>query len=111
LLEEKFFKSVIGRVPEPPPAIQAIKTCFKAYVTSKRMRDIIAGCLFVEHLPRSLSVKALVYRSHQQRLLSEQDSSCDVLMKSVTSLKIKWNRSVRPQTANRKRLIDGQEKQ
>jgi type I restriction enzyme R subunit len=41
LLEEEFTKFVADRVPEPPSAIPAIKTYFKAYVTSNRVRDII----------------------------------------------------------------------
>ena len=41
LLEEEFSKFVADRVPEPPSAIPAIKTYFKAYVTSGRVRDII----------------------------------------------------------------------
>jgi type I restriction enzyme R subunit len=41
LLEEEFAKFVADRVPEPPSAIPAIKTFFKAYVTSGRVRDII----------------------------------------------------------------------
>jgi len=36
LLEEEFSKFVADRVPEPPSAIPAIKTYFKAYVTSNR---------------------------------------------------------------------------
>ncbi len=41
LLEEEFSKFVADRVPEPPSSIPAIKTYFKAYVTSNRVRDII----------------------------------------------------------------------
>jgi type I restriction enzyme R subunit len=41
LLEEEFAKFVADRIPEPPSAIPAIKTFFKAYVTSGRLRDII----------------------------------------------------------------------
>ena len=41
LLEEEFSKFVADRVPAPPSAIPAIKTYFKAYVTSNRVRDII----------------------------------------------------------------------
>lgn len=41
LLEEEFSKFVADRVPEPPSDIPAIKTYFKAYVTSNRVRDII----------------------------------------------------------------------
>jgi type I restriction enzyme R subunit len=41
LLEEEFSKFVADHVPEPPSAIPAIKTYFKAYVTSNRVRDII----------------------------------------------------------------------
>jgi type I restriction enzyme R subunit len=41
LLEEEFSKFVADRVPEAPSAIPAIKTYFKAYLTSNRVRDII----------------------------------------------------------------------
>ncbi|MEI7538469.1 MAG: DEAD/DEAH box helicase family protein, partial [Comamonadaceae bacterium] len=40
LLEEEFSKFVADRVPEPPSAIPAIKTYFKAYVTSDQIRHI-----------------------------------------------------------------------
>jgi type I restriction enzyme R subunit len=48
LLEEEFSKFVADRVPEPPSAIPAIKTYFKAYVTSGRVRDIIESKQFTE---------------------------------------------------------------
>ena len=48
LLEEEFTKFVADRVPEPPSAIPAIKTYFKAYVTSVRVRDIIESKQFTE---------------------------------------------------------------
>jgi type I restriction enzyme R subunit len=41
LLEEEFSKFVADRVPDPPSAIPAIKTYFKAYATSNQVRDII----------------------------------------------------------------------
>ena len=41
LLEEEFAKFVADRKPEEAEAIPAIKTYFKAYVTSNRVRDII----------------------------------------------------------------------
>lgn len=41
LLEEEFSKFVADRVPTPPSAIPAIKTYFKAYVTSDQIRHII----------------------------------------------------------------------
>jgi type I restriction enzyme R subunit len=41
LLEEEFAKFVADRKPEEAAAIPAIKTYFKAYVTSGRVRDII----------------------------------------------------------------------
>ena len=48
LLEEEFSKFVADRVPEPPSAIPAIKTYFKAYVTSNRVRDIIESRQFTD---------------------------------------------------------------
>ena len=48
LLEEEFSKFVADRVPEPPSAIPAIKTYFKAYVTSNRVRDIIDSKHFTD---------------------------------------------------------------
>ena len=48
LLEEEFTKFVADRVPEPPSAIPAIKTYFKAYVTSNRVRDIIDSRQFTD---------------------------------------------------------------
>jgi len=48
LLEEEFAKFVADRVPEPPSAIPAIKTYFKAYVTSNRVRDIIESRQFTD---------------------------------------------------------------
>ena len=48
LLEEEFSKFVADRVPEPPSAIPAIKTYFKAYVTSNRVRDIIDSKQFTD---------------------------------------------------------------
>lgn len=48
LLEEEFSKFVADRVPEPPSAIPAIKTYFKAYVTSNRVRDIIESKQFTD---------------------------------------------------------------
>lgn len=48
LLEEEFSKFVADRVPEPPSAIPAIKTYFKAYVTSNRVRDIIDSMQFTD---------------------------------------------------------------
>ena len=48
LLEEEFSKFVADRVPEPPSAIPAIKTYFKAYVTSDRVRAIIESRQFTE---------------------------------------------------------------
>ena len=41
LLEEEFSKFVADRVPDSPSAIPAIKTYFKAYVTSDQVRHII----------------------------------------------------------------------
>ena len=48
LLEEEFAKFVADRIPEPPSAIPAIKTYFKAYVISGRVRDIIDGRQFTD---------------------------------------------------------------
>lgn len=48
LLEEEFSKFVADRVPEQPSAIPAIKTYFKAYVTSNRVRDIIDSRQFTD---------------------------------------------------------------
>lgn len=48
LLEEEFSKFVADRVPAQPSAIPAIKTYFKAYVTSNRVRDIIDSRQFTD---------------------------------------------------------------
>ena len=48
LLEEEFSKFVADHVPEPPSVIPAIKTYFKAYVTSNRVRDIIDSKQFTD---------------------------------------------------------------
>jgi len=48
LLEEEFSKFVADRVPEPPSAIPAIKTYFKAYVTSDQIRHIIDSRQFTD---------------------------------------------------------------
>ncbi|PIQ52085.1 MAG: restriction endonuclease subunit R [Comamonadaceae bacterium CG12_big_fil_rev_8_21_14_0_65_59_15] len=48
LLEEEFSKFVADRVPVQPAAIPAIKTYFKAYVTSNRVRDIIDSRQFTD---------------------------------------------------------------
>ena len=48
LLEEEFAKFVADRVPDPPSAILAIKTYFKAYLTSNRIRDIIESKQFTD---------------------------------------------------------------
>ncbi len=48
LLEEEFSKFVADHVPEQPSAIPAIKTFFKAYVTSNRVRDIIDSKQFTD---------------------------------------------------------------
>ena len=48
LLEEEFSKFVSDRVPEPPSAIPAIKTYFKAYVTSDQIRHIIDSRQFTD---------------------------------------------------------------
>jgi type I restriction enzyme, R subunit len=48
LLEEEFSKFVADRVPESPSAIPAIKTYFKAYASSNRVRDIIDSRHFTD---------------------------------------------------------------
>ena len=48
LLEEEFAKFIADRVPEPPSTIPAIKTYFKAYATSNRVRDIIDSKQFTD---------------------------------------------------------------
>ena len=48
LLEEEFAKFVADYKPEEAPAIPAIKTYFKAYVTSDRVRDIIESKQFTD---------------------------------------------------------------
>ncbi len=48
LLEEEFTKFIADRVPEPPATIPAIKTYFKAYATSNRVRDIIDSRQFTD---------------------------------------------------------------
>jgi type I restriction enzyme R subunit len=48
LLEEEFAKFVADTKPEEVAAIPAIKTFFKAYVTSNRVRDIIESKNFTE---------------------------------------------------------------
>lgn len=48
LLEEEFAKFIADRVPEPPSAIPVIKTYFKAYLTSNRVRDIIDSKQFTD---------------------------------------------------------------
>ncbi|HBA83104.1 MAG TPA: restriction endonuclease subunit R, partial [Verrucomicrobia bacterium] len=48
LLEEEFAKFVADRVPEPPAAIPAIKTYFKAYITSDQIRHIIDSRQFTD---------------------------------------------------------------
>ena len=48
LLEEEFSKFVADYKPEEATAIPAIKTYFKAYVTSGRVRDIIESKQFTE---------------------------------------------------------------
>ncbi len=48
LLEEEFAKFVADRKPEEATAIPAIKTYFKAYVTSGRVRDIIESRQFTD---------------------------------------------------------------
>jgi len=48
LLEEEFAKFVADCKPEEAIAIPAIKTFFKAYVTSGRVRDIIDSRQFTD---------------------------------------------------------------
>ena len=48
LLEEEFSKFVADYKPEEAATIPAIKTYFKAYVTSDRVRDIIESKQFTE---------------------------------------------------------------
>jgi type I restriction enzyme R subunit len=48
LLEEEFAKFVADYTPDETAAIPAIKTYFKAYVTSNRVRDIIESKRFTE---------------------------------------------------------------
>ena len=48
LLEEEFVKFVADCKPEEAAAIPAIKSYFKAYVTSDRVRDIIEGKQFTD---------------------------------------------------------------
>ncbi len=48
LLEEEFSKFIADRVPEPPSAIPAIKTYFKAYISSNTVRDIIDSRQFTD---------------------------------------------------------------
>ncbi len=48
LLEEEFAKFVADTKPDEAPAIPAIKTYFKAYVTSGRVRDIIESKQFTD---------------------------------------------------------------
>jgi len=48
LLEEEFAKFVADQKPEEAAAIPAIKTYFKAYVTSGRVRDIIESRKFTD---------------------------------------------------------------
>lgn len=48
LLEEEFAKFVVDCKPEEATAIPAIKTYFKAYVTSGRLRDIIDSRQFTD---------------------------------------------------------------
>jgi type I restriction enzyme, R subunit len=48
LLEEEFSKFVADYKPEEAAAIPAIKTYFKAYVTSNRLRDIIESKQFTD---------------------------------------------------------------
>jgi type I restriction enzyme, R subunit len=48
LLEEEFGKFVADHVPEPPSTIPAIRTFFKAYITSGRVRDIIESRHFTD---------------------------------------------------------------
>jgi type I restriction enzyme R subunit len=48
LLEEEFAKFVVDYKPEEATAIPAIKTYFKAYVTSGRVREIIDSRQFTD---------------------------------------------------------------
>jgi type I restriction enzyme R subunit len=48
LLEEEFAKFVVDAKPEEAAAIPAIKTYFKAYVTSDKVRSIIENKLFTD---------------------------------------------------------------
>ena len=48
LLEEEFLKFVADAKPEDPIAVPAIKTFFKAYVTSGKVRDIIDSRQFTD---------------------------------------------------------------
>ena len=48
LLEEEFAKFVADNKPQEAAAIPAIKTFFKAYVTSERVRDIIESRQFTD---------------------------------------------------------------
>jgi type I restriction enzyme R subunit len=48
LLEEEFAKFVADTKPEETVAISAIKTFFKAYITSNRVRDIIESKHFTD---------------------------------------------------------------
>src|SRR3990170_2269949 len=48
LLEEEFAKFVVDAKPDEATAIPAIKTYFKAYVTSGRVRDIIDSRQFTD---------------------------------------------------------------
>lgn len=48
LLEEEFSKFVADHVPDPPSAIPAIKTYFKAYLTSGQVRNIIDSRHFTD---------------------------------------------------------------
>lgn len=48
LLEEEFSKFIADNIPEKPETIPAIKTYFKAYVTSNRIRHIIETRTFTD---------------------------------------------------------------
>ena len=48
LLEEEFSKFIADYTPEEPESIPAIKTYFKAYVTSDRIRHIIESRNFTD---------------------------------------------------------------
>jgi len=48
LLEEEFSKFIADNIPEKPETIPAIKTYFKAYVTSDRIRHIIESRTFTD---------------------------------------------------------------